>query len=71
MIFQSKFDRSIKLQKEKNAGRESALEDTELAQKIEKGDTTALVLSALLVIVPVTLIALVVIAAAGYFFIIR
>lgn len=71
MIFQGKFDRLIKRQQEKNTGRGKALEDTELEQKIEKGDTFAIILSALIVIVPAALIFLSLVAAAGYFFLIR
>ena len=42
-----------------------------LPDLLEKGDTFALILSALLTIVPVALVVLAVLAAAGYFFIVR
>ena len=42
-----------------------------MADLLEKGDTFALILSALLTIVPVALVVLAVLAAAGYFFIVR
>ena len=74
ILFQRKYDRARALQKEqrkqregKNAGRD----DVEMANLLEKGDTFALILSALLTIVPVALVVLAVLAAAGYFFIVR
>lgn len=74
ILFQRKYDRARAFQKEqreqregKNAGRD----DVEMADLLEKGDTFALILSALLTIVPVALVVLAVLAAAGYFFIVR
>ena len=74
ILFQRKYDRARAFQKEqwkqregKNAGRD----DVEMANLLEKGDTFALILSALLTIVPVALVVLAVLAAAGYFFIVR
>ena len=74
ILFQRKYDRARAFQKEqrkqregKNAGRD----DVEMANLLEKGDTFALILSAILTIVPVALVVLAVLAAAGYFFIVR
>ena len=74
ILFQRKYDLARAFQKEqrkqregKNAGRD----DVEMANLLEKGDTFALILSALLTIVPVALVVLAVLAAAGYFFIVR
>ena len=74
ILFQRKYDLARAFQKEqrkqregKNAGRD----DVEMADLLEKGDTFALILSALLTIVPVALVVLAVLAAAGYFFIVR
>ena len=71
MIFQGKYDRARRLQQERMGDAPRALEQEDLAEKLEKGDTLALILSALITIVPVVLIFLLIAAAAGYFFIVR
>ena len=71
MIFQGKYDRARKLQKERMGDAPRALEQENLSDKLEKGDTLAMILSALLVFLPVALVFLLAIAAAGYFFIAR
>lgn len=71
MIFQRKYDRALKNVQEKNAGSPKALEDDELANKLEKGDVAAMIISALIVIVPVALLFLLVVAGAGYFFVVH
>ncbi len=71
MIFQRKYEKQMKNLQEKNAFSEKALEDENLGNKVEKGDVTAMILSALIVILPVALLFLVAVAAAGYFFIVR
>ena len=69
MIFQGKYDRAMKRLKEQKAG--SAREDTELSQNMEKGDLPAMLISALIVLLPAALVALGIVVAAGYFFIVR
>ncbi len=71
MIFQRKYEKQMSHLKEKNASSPKALEDDELANKVEKGDVAAMILSALIVIVPVALLFLLVVAGFGYFFIVR
>ena len=71
MIFQGRYDRAKKLQQEQLGDSPRALEDENLADKLEKNDVLALILSAMITIIPVALIFLLVIAAVGYFFIIR
>lgn len=71
MIFQRKYDRALKNVQEKNAGSPKALEDEELANKLEKGDVPAMIISALIVIVPVALLFLLIAVGAGYFFVVR
>ncbi|MGI6157455.1 MAG: hypothetical protein ACOYH4_03125 [Saccharofermentanales bacterium] len=71
MIFKRKFDRFIELQKSRRGDRERAYDNNEIENVIEKGDTLAMILAALLVIIPVALVVLVVAALIGYFFIVR
>ena len=66
MIFRGRYDRARKLQQEKMQGRERAYDDDQLGSKLEKGDTAALIIS-----VPVALIALGVLALVGYLFVVR
>ena len=70
-MFEGKRKRAEQFLREQIEGKEMALLDENLNAKLEKGDRLAMVLSALLVIVPVALIALVVLALAGYFFVVR
>ena len=74
ILFQRKYDRARAFQMEQRKQREgknAGSDDVEMADLLEKGDTFALILSALLTIVPVALVVLAVLAAAGYFFIVR
>lgn len=71
MLFQRKYDRMKAFQKEQLGDAERALEDENLADKLEKNDTLALILSALIVIVPVALLFLLAISAVGYFLIVH
>ena len=71
MIFRGRYDRARKLQPEKMQGRERAYDDDQLGSKLEKGDTAALIISAMITILPVALIALGVLALVGYLFVVR
>ena len=71
MIFRSKYDKQIKHIQEKNAGRERAYDRDDVQNIMEKGDLPAMIISAMLVILPVALVFLLIVAAAGYFFIAR
>ena len=71
MIFGGKFDRARKLQQEKMEGRERAYDDDGIGSKLEKGDTAALIISALITFLPVGLITLGVLALVGYLFVMR
>ncbi len=71
MIFQRRYDRARKLQKEKLGEAVPAFEREDISQQLEKHDTFALIVSALITIVPAVLIALLVIVGIGYFFIVR
>ena len=67
MIFRGRYDRARKLQQEKMQGRERAYDDDQLGSKLEKGDTAALIISAMITILPVALIALGVLALVEKF----
>lgn len=69
MLFQRKYDRAKQLLKERTGDSPKALEDENLADKLEKNDTLALILSALIVFIPVVLIFLLIIAGIGYFWV--
>ncbi len=71
MLFQSKYDRARKLQQERMGDAPRALEDENLADKLEKHDTFALIVSALITILPAALLFLAVVVGIAYFFVIR
>ena len=71
MIFRGRYDRARKLQQEKMQGRERAYDDDQLGSKLEKGDAAALIISAMITILPVALIVLGVLALVGYLFVVR
>ncbi len=61
----------MKRLEEQNGASPKALEDENLADKLEKNDALAMIISGLLVILPAALIALLIVSAAGYFFVVR
>ena len=69
MIFQRKYERAMKHLKEQTGESPKALEDENLADKLEKNDTLALILSALIVLVPAALIVLLIVTGIGYFWV--
>lgn len=71
MIFKSKYDRALDHVKEKMKDQEKTYERDDLSNVMEKGDKRALILSALLTILPITLLILVTISLLAYFFIVR
>ena len=68
IIFQRKFDRSIDYLKEKNPDEVKPLSDELLGQKLEKNDARAMVISAMITILPVALIVLVALWVTGLSF---
>ena len=66
MLFQRKYDRAKQLLKERAGDSPKALEDENLADKLEKNDTLALILSALLVFIPAVLVFLLIAVGVGY-----
>ena len=71
MIFQRKYERALNRAREIRGESPSALTDASLGDQLEKGDVPAMIISALLVIVPVALVALVAVSLLGGFFIVR
>ena len=71
MLFQGRFEKALERLREKQQGKERALEDENLSDKLEKHDTLALILSALLVFLPAALLVLGVVSLIGYFFVVR
>ncbi len=72
--FEGKYERAHNFQKEQKALREGNTrheEELTPGDMMEKGDGCALVIAAMITILPVALIAILVLAAAGYFFIVR
>lgn len=72
--FEGKFERAHKFEQEQKALRERGSRyDDEVAPSdlMEKGDGCAMLIAALITIVPVALIVLAVLSAVGFFFIIR
>lgn len=71
MIFQRKYERARQFQKEQMGDVPRALEDENLADKLEKNDTLAMILSALIVIIPAALLFLGIAVGVGYLFVSR
>ncbi len=71
MLFEGRFNKARQLQKEAMEGKERAFDQENLSDLLEKNDTLALILSALITILPVALLALGVISLLGYLFVVR
>ena len=69
MIFQRKYERAMKHLKERMGDSPKALEDENLADKLEKNDALAMIISGLIVIVPAALIVLLIVTSVGYFWV--
>ena len=70
-MFRGKYDRVRAFQKEQMKGRQLASDADDLEGQLEKHDTLALILSALLTFLPAALIALGLICLIGWLFIFR
>ncbi len=72
MLFNGKINRALDFLREKNKDQKKRDKDySTYANELEKGDLLAMILAALIVIVPVALVVLLAIAAIGYFFMVR
>ncbi|MBQ2701331.1 MAG: hypothetical protein IJF65_09290 [Clostridia bacterium] len=70
MLFEKRYEKQMERIKKQNAGNRTVDNDN-ISGMLEKHDTLAMILSALIVIVPVALLFLLAICAAGFFFIVR
>ena len=66
--FQGRYERFRELQREKMGERPS---DRAPCDEMEKGDGLAMLIAAMITIVPICLVVIAILAAAGYFFIVR
>ena len=71
MLFQGRYEKARRLQQERLNGRERAFDDDTLSDKLEKKDTAALIISALLVFLPAALLVLGIVSLIGYLFVVR
>ncbi len=71
MIFRRKYERAVEFQKEKMKGVEKASENTDIENVMEKGDKMAMVIAALVTILPVCILLLSIMALIGYLFVVR
>ncbi len=69
MLFRSRFDKQIEHIKDKNSGSQRAYDVEDVRNVMEKGDLLAMIISALLVILPVALVFLLLISFIGTRFI--
>lgn len=66
--FQGRYERFRELQREKMGERQI---DRVPCDEMEKGDGLAMLIAAMITIVPICLVVIAILAAAGYFFIVR
>lgn len=71
MLFRRRYEQQMKHLKEQNEGKKRTVDEENIQGMLEKNDTLAMILSALITILPVALLFLLAICAAGYFFIMR
>ena len=71
ILFQGRYDKQLKNIQEKNKDTQRVYDVEDVRNVLENGDVPAMIISALLVIVPVALVFLVVISLIGFFFIAR
>ncbi|MBR5110261.1 MAG: hypothetical protein IK099_08695 [Clostridia bacterium] len=71
MVFHGRFEKALNQLRERQKGKERAFDDENLSDKLEKNDTLALILSALLVFLPAALLVLGAVSLIGYLFVVR
>lgn len=71
MLFRGRYDKQIERIKEKNKDTQRVYDVEDVRNVMEKGDVPALIISALLVIVPIALLVLLVVSFIGFKFIVR
>ena len=71
MMFRGRFDRARTLQKEQMQGHDLAYDDVDIEDKLEKNDTFAMILAALITILPAALLAIGIMLLVGWLFLFR
>ena len=71
ILFHRKYEKLREFEREQLGDSPKALENGNLSEYLEKHDTLALILSALITIVPIALVFLCLISAIGYFCIVH
>ena len=71
MIFQGRFEKALQQLKDRMEGHPLAVDEDDLENKLEKHDTLAMILAALLTFLPAALLLLGLSSLIGYFFIVR
>jgi hypothetical protein len=72
LAFKNSVKRALSwLHADKEKRREQETENVDMSQQLEKGDIPAMIISALIVILPVALLALLILALFGWFFFVR
>lgn len=71
MLFRGRYDKQMERIKEKNKDTQRIYDVDDVRNVMEKGDVPALIISALLVIVPIALLVLLVVSFIGFKFISR
>lgn len=71
MLFQSRYEKQLQRIKEQNKDGERVYDVEDVRNVLEKGDVPAMIISALITILPVALVFLLAISALGFFFVAR
>ena len=71
MLFQGRFNKQLERIKEQRGDAKRAFDEDDIRSVLEKNDVLAMILAALITIVPVALVFLVALSAIGFFFVVR
>lgn len=71
MIFWSKYERALNFVREKMKDKEKTFEHDDMKNVMEKGDKLAMIIAALITILPIVLLILIAVTLLAYFFVVR
>ncbi len=71
MLFRGRFDKQIEHIKEQRGDSKRVFDEDDLSSVLEKNDVLAMIISAMITILPVALVFLVALSALGFFFVVR
>lgn len=71
MLFQRRYEKQLENLKNQKQGTKRTVDEENIQSMLEKNDMLAMILSALITIVPVALLFLGAVCAIGYFFIVH